>query len=501
MPAYSPVLIDPASKGSDAGLDAGATFGPFVYKGALWTFIQRITQFPRRVSAFTSNDNGNTWTVVDDAHALTAGTNNNATLFFDGIQTVTFVITTGAGPWGMGLVQFNLATQKWSTLFATAGAPADNQGVTAIWVRPDGSRVILYSIASGTDSRLHYAVCSKTNVWTLGSTDLGTNMEALPGWTTAFPIISNQAHSIMDKSGKIHIVWYTGGIGSSGGHVWATRCFYQAINTDNSLGSFFDFPGQDQATQDLGIISGGPLCVPMIIEAAGPITSKIVLGVTRQSPAQSVNFHYPTLWIGTPITAPVWTELVAAGGVDTASGYSGQNTVPYEIGDAFTDGTCLYWIFTRNDLNYTFGQQLRLLQTCNLNDPTQGWSATTIFDISTGPPSFNFAGQTLFLPSVRVVQGQTLIGGDAFTDATLVNEARFWFGNFQTSGPIGPPAPTVGGANPGPTFTLSPVQIGYAILPDPKVICDVNGQKRCVIMKRSKIQTEKERTTATPLER
>jgi hypothetical protein len=499
MPTYSPVLINAASNGSDAGVDTGAVFGPFVYNNQLWTFqFNQTVPNSGRVGAWLSTDGGATWNEIDAGHALTPG--KNGTPFFDGVSTVTFAWTApGVAPFTLGLVQFNLATQKWGTLFATAGAPANAASVVCIYVRPaTGERVILYRIASGVDSTLHFAVCSSLNVWTVPSTDLGTNMEALPGWIATFPAIANQAHSAMDTTGAIHVFWHTGGAGSNLGHVWANRCFYQSITPTNVLGSFFDFPGQDQVNQDLGAISGTPLGTPLIVPSGGG--GKIVLPVSWQwNPGGTQTV--PTVYVGAPINAPVWTKFSANGGVDPDSGFTNQNTKIYEIGNAFFDGTNLYWVFPRDDNAFNTGAQVRLIIQPASNPSATWGTASTILDVSLFPAPYNFANQEVFLPSITVTpDGQILIGGDAFTAANLLHEDRFWFGNFA-AGPLpGPPLPANAGANPGPAYTISPASVGYAILPDPSVHCDVQGQKRCIIVRCPTIQRDKIPHVDTPME-
>jgi hypothetical protein len=110
------------------------------------------------------------------------------------------------------------------------------------------------------------------------------------------------------------------------------------------------------------------------------------------------------LYIGTPISAPVWTVDYAKS-IDPET-FIDDSIYPEELGDTIFDGTTLYVTFSAQGADFaTDFERVRLCQTANLASPADGWTAATIFSLSVdSPPGFNFVGQELrtvaaFIPS------------------------------------------------------------------------------------------------------
>ena len=308
---------------------------------------------------------------------------------------------------------FNLAAGEWGAPYGLISPPGDVSGVgVIIWKRPDNTLLVAYSnrdsFVSGAASGLGYAVYDLTaNSW--GSVaDLGANATALTGWDSTQTIFNMSAGgspaSIMDSTGRCHFFFFATSTETTP-VIWGNRCFYQAVEADGSLGSFYDFPGQvaplftwnsSVPMQDLTAYSGSPMGTPVII---GDAIALPVLNVNT-SPNYPVGDQWPqqlpNLYIGTPLSAPVWTKdstkTIDPGAIADDSIWAQEAPV------MACDGTTLVAVYTAQNSSANFAR-LRVCQTTNLTDPTLGWTASTVYDIGVNTPPGSFPAT----PSLRVL--------------------------------------------------------------------------------------------------
>jgi hypothetical protein len=348
-----------------------------------------------------SIDGGATWFEQHGAGAPTGEINAGFYNPSTGIITVAWRAN-GIPPLGVALQDFDTNSDTWGAAYGSGSVTANIVG--GCFRRPDGSVLIIYSVPTGTDSALWASVWDGAS-WT--SFDAGINIESLPGWDApTMSVVGNQVQQLMDSTGRVHLLFYTQAFPFIGPEVWSKRCFYQAIETDNSLGSFFDFPGQDTVPQDLQSFSGGPIGRPVIV------ADNIVLPVLRKAP--SFITSYATLYIGTGLSNPSWTEWTGDG-TDPNFGYTLNDGYPMECPYAATDGESIAIITVNQDpANGDPYRVLRISATRDLTTFLTGWM----------PDTFYSQGTAMHLPTLGLNDDQYQV--------TMENPStQYWLGAWE----------------------------------------------------------------------
>ena len=463
---YFPVIVDASIDAQGDGL-LDRYGQPFVYNNNLYIAlvenINRTGGGPAVVNVYKSVDQGATWTALD---ALNGPRPSNALYLsgsrWDGANTIVCVYSVSAGlPAALQFQDFDLVSQTWGPVYGVSAAvwSINFLGVEPI-LRPDGTRFVLglFNVGGFPGGGLSGAQAASfdpgTNTWT-AIFDPAANVILQPGWDGTKMKIS-RALAALQADGTTHWFFSTVSI-LNAPHVWTNRVFYQQIAPNNSLGSFFDFPGQDAVSQDLLVPASGGASfgVPLIVG------SNIVLPVTRAIPWNPAT-PYPTLYVGTPLAAPVWTELTTMAGIDAAC--QGGGTPPtadlslcpqsFLAGYANGNQITFVWIVS-SDFNVppflaVDLARIRSATTTDLNNPTLGWVDSTLFDMTVDPVPAGFyplggaVAQALVIPGMSLFGSQIILAVDAWDPASadLNNpiEARFWMGAFVPEPPVVPPS-------------------------------------------------------------
>jgi hypothetical protein len=421
---------------------AGQASAVFEYNNALYQVLQWVGSNVGgggSINVFRSTDGGATWSILDQANSPNAKTDTtpSAAVFYDGANTLTVASTAGSpitpASAAIQLNDFNLTTGKWGAAYGAGSSVVF--AVSQLYKRSDGSiLVIALSNASGSNIT--------ANVFAAGA----WSQFSLVGLLTAGWSANGSSSTVYDPAtGAIHE------FGKAFDAVPNPHIYYQRINLNNTVIGFQDLTG---LTNNNMTAMGDPIIV----------SGQLLWGVL--DPTGKI----PGILVGVPLNAPVFTLST---GIDP--NLLNTATAPTLV----FDGTTLAAIYILQD---NLGdQQLRIATTQTVKPPAK-WVPGIVFDnnvAATPLPNMQY-------PTLGLVGGNSLF---ATVQSGTVQPTNY-FGSFSFVLP-GPAAPTVGGANPGPSFTISPVGIGYAILPDPHIHCDVNGQKRCIVMKRSKLARPK----------
>jgi hypothetical protein len=393
-----PVLMDSAGDGQqESNLMGTNTATVFSHGGSIYKLLNR-QQVPLATVIVRSTDGGATWTVPDAANAPAF---QNCTGYYDAASaTVICVYVTLGGQ--LRLITFDLTSQTWVPN-ASVGPAALVRPCPAIWLRPNGSYLILYQKQLTVTGTGLSAVTFDPTFSTWGTPfDVGENITLLLGWDAAQSSCDmGHTRMTMDSGGVVHVFFTTQSL-QVAPVIWGNRVFYQQINLDNTLGAFFDFPGQvapfpafPYDTQQLTVYSGVPFGSPIIVGA------NIILPVAVRNDSHIDRFPHqlPSIYIGTPVAAPVWSMAPVT---------DPQFTVdPGTIADDFIwiqqapsisyDGSILYIVYSAQDEDGQNLARLRMCQTASPSTPLLGWSASTIFDlqVSASPPGFQFPTQFL----------------------------------------------------------------------------------------------------------
>ncbi len=404
-PSYTltQTLIDSLTDAQQASILAAATFGVWKYGTAV--YISLVTQQApnRELRIFTSSDDGATWTELDTGSGPSF---QWATGFFDGNHTFYCAFranNTAAG--AINLQNFDLATGLWGAVYGTSGAPtADGTGIAVYLRESNNTLLVLYgnrNSFNAPDPSGVGGVSFDLTALTWGVPfDVGAALLALPGWdATQTTCPAAQLTSYIDASDNVGVFFRTNSVQTSP-VIWGNRAFYQQILPDDSLGSFEDFPNQDVAVsgkQDLEVFTGSPMGRPVLLVDQ----DMIVLPVSMNNRIQGFPLQLPNVYLGTPISAPVWSinlnvTLDPEALVDT--------TIYAESAPAAAfDGQRIYAVWSAQDSDGQNQARLRLGFTSNLVAPDQDWSAQTIYDLQVdAAPGFNFSQQILAAPSISI---------------------------------------------------------------------------------------------------
>lgn len=422
-PTYVPVRVDSTHLANQAAVQASSnTFGAFAYGDSL-IYVLRASA---GVRVFKSTDAGATWSLLDSAGE--PGLSKGSAYFDEDNDRLVFALVSSnsSGLHPINLIAFDLLTETWGSSFAGSGPNARTIGT--VWKRLDGSIVVLYAnrtgFSSGDPSGLAFSDYSGS--WGT-ELDVGAGITALTGWDETQTIVnttSNSLNSCMEPDGTLHVFFVTSSLQTSP-VIWGNRCFYQQIAPDNSFGSFYDFPGQDVAVagaQDMRAFSGGPFGRPALLIGQDKIILPVIMTNRDTAPDDEPN-ERAHLFIGEPISAPVWT-------VDTSVSidpdvFVDQTIWPQTWGGIAFDGETIYIVFSAQgaDVSTNFAR-IRLCKTINLSSPDQDWQASTPYDVLTSPDpgGFLFSGQSLISPSVSVPTAQP--GNDFRAGSSLISQGR-----------------------------------------------------------------------------
>lgn len=421
----TPVVIDPTSNPATLGWTTGlagsgglAPFcAPILYNGKLYMALTEQgpnNPQPSVVQIYQSSDKGNTWQVLDQAHSPACiQSSETAAIYFDGAHTiiVAFPPTSDkiAGTIGpINLQNFDLSAGTWGAVYGTVGAP-NCYSVAQCFERPDGSILVLYSSTfSGGNLLGQRAAVYAAGAWSTFAVD--TNVGG--GYTAE----GNQCAAVMDSTGRIHLF----GTASNGSGIAHHEVYYQAINTDNSLGTFAVVLNPAQVAYSQPVISGNSVLVSL-----------------TDNTSQLLN-----LAVGSPLSAPSFS-VASVNSVDTgAPALIFENNAGLAV-----DATGVYLAYFGYVGAISTNFTVRLLYNASASGFTSAanWTGVTAavyptFVVGTQGISISRQGGNTF----GTIQGNmTLVGLNLAT--------QYWLGVFNPS-----PAPLVNPSATGGAFWCCP---------------------------------------------
>jgi len=279
-----PVLIDPIEESGYPGTTQTIHLGPYAFNGKLFgVFIPAAPVFD--ITVWSSSDNGLTWQQQDAANspAVSIGVNMNTSF-----NPTTGIITIGYKPAGVNTI-IRWITFNCTTNLFTAGVYPDLTDVDSSTVELDfvirtDSTVVAFYKQSGT-GHVIYRI-NTAGVW-------GVANSATPetgGHSYA------EAGAILDSIGTTHLI-YGDKIGA-GSFTWT----HVPLSSLNVLGAPTAIATELQNGGDFlqaGVIWNNSVVIPL---------ARALGGTSRAS-----------VFIGTPLSAPVWTvvdlEVTATGSV------------------------------------------------------------------------------------------------------------------------------------------------------------------------------------------
>jgi len=403
MPTFAnPLAIDPASFGTfpPAGNATGGAVVPVIlYAGNLYQVLAPNAA-TGNFEVWKSTDSGINWISLDSANAPTFPAGQAA---FDGTSqiAVIFYDLTGAGVQSF-LQIFDLATETWGAVIAGGPiGPLGGRGVIALGMRSDGSIIFIYQNPGVGHA---YLYGSYNGAWNYPIGNLDQNFAGGLGLSAM-----NQPIGVVDSSDIFHVVW--GGIEGV-----QSYGYYQAIDSLDALGAFKRFPNTDTEsfplkTNIIGrpVVLGSNLFIPFTF--AG-------------NPADSTTF-FAGGYIGTPVAAPVWTQVSPIDPGFPADSTRNPNFPPVATSDGTT--VSVLFICQTSDSVYPSGR-IVLLESTDLIT----WTATTIFDVENDLGFLVGGVQTITDPILTASAGVTIAAKDPTNTYTL----RFFL-----------PVNTIGGPN------------------------------------------------------
>lgn len=450
---------------------AGALTGfgsPFLFNGVFYMAAIRLPSAPGIVGIWRSTD-GKSWTELASGTgpSFSQGTNNPIVTAFDGDHTVWVCGHTSGGalPLGVSFASFNLNTNTWSAPVAAGGGFLANSLYDLTVVNKTTLVLIdvYVALVSPIPAPGRYINVSQFSTGSIGAgpstqIDAFTNAQAVGVWTpTRSHIQGNWLRTLYVPDDNSIVLFFNT---FSFDVPFSNRCFMQKYFLGSSTapagaGNFFDFPGQNGANpQDLIIPTngGGPLCAPLLVPISG--VNSIVMAISKTMAAPHTNLGYPTLYVGTPATAPVWTEFTSVNGIDASVAANPNLSLQTGIGGAYDpcSGKIYFvWVTSTADSSVAFAQIRLATNQYNGTDPTVGWTTSQLlFDMTTDPgpgggghlfyPG-NTGQQNLLIPSIMATLCNWMITVDANVPATnYATEARYSFAAQTAPVPPSPPA-------------------------------------------------------------
>ena len=429
----NPVLMEPTSAplkgflGGEAGSGGfSPQYAPFLFDGNLYQVLQAAGPVPASFSpsggifVYQSVNQGASWASLDTANGPTrTDLTPGAGFFYDSAQTIIVAWTPDAGPLvghhgALNLKNFNLNAGTWGATYGTAGAPLV-WTVAQAYQRPDGSILVLATpnfAAGAVNGCTAYVFAA--GAWSSFAVD--TN---LPGGFLSTGNIS----SCMDSTGRIHVVM----LADNG--VTREWC-YQLVNTNNTLGTS-------------AVLQVGAPNLPGAAAAVQPNISgnNFVFGIV------SDNGLYPSIIVGTPLSAPVFTTL-GSPGIDPnlPAGFLRLSAPAIAV-----DATGLYASYLIQQNNNVF--LIRTAFNPNVNTPLMGWSQSIqAFDAATSATGDATDWQFL---GIRRDSGN-LFGSANTTQGGSGQPTQFWLGVFAPGAVTLPPLSAGGAGTPPPNRMCCP---------------------------------------------
>ena len=366
----APAPVDPVNLSIQPGPTYGFNTmidGPYPYGGNLYTVLATHDATPV-INVFKSTDGGLTWSTALNPGGAPAQLSFESS--FDGIHTLNIVIS-GDGT-DTQIVAFNLLAETWGAPSATLNGLFPY----VILSRSDGSCIVAGT--STTSLHIDYAILSGT--WS-AQVHLDTSAWAI----MVAPIGALSCLGTIDSADRSHFVFSFGD--NNGGPV--EDIFYQAVSSGGSLGSFFQYP--NVGTVITSDVSGGFRAVPGILPNAVVVPMATVNGLNNEL----------SVYIGTPLAAPVWTLHQT---IDP--GFTTSGSVGYDQPSARLSGGVLRIIYSPGT-----GGTFSFLRVCQTSDfVTFVFSNSTVFDYTSSlvPAGFVFAGQSVY-------EALSLAAGTEFT--------------------------------------------------------------------------------------
>lgn len=418
MPLYpflpQPVMLDPTSTesaGFIGGYSGGSGFAgpstPIFYNGALYQLLVGDGPFEsvQPIYVYKSLDKGASWARVGNSTVPTTRMSGTGPAYcFDGAHSIVLAnsATATSGDQGpLHLKNFDLDSETWGADYGTAGAPNVWPVLNACFVRPDGSILVIatFELTGGVFIQLY------GYVYSAGTWGAGFRIDAnIPA-----PLQTGLCASCMDSTGRVHV--FFDGIDPS--FVADAQWCYQAVGSDNSLGTF--------AT----VFSLSPTNSPFQ-HAKQPCISgdNVILGLV--GPDSDL---YVTVAVGSPLSAAAFS-LLPSPGVDPIAPLS-ADAVPFGVVLA-ADASGVYLSYIYNTNNFA-NQVMRLCFTPNVDAPLTGWGAAI--------EAFNSETQTVgevndweFLYLSRQA-GNTFAGAATGPVPAGGQPTMFWLGGFAPAPP------------------------------------------------------------------
>ena len=399
----------------------GNQLPPVLFNGKYYIPLTNAQAGSGTLSMFQSPD-GVTWTNIGDA--LTGIVQSAFTACFDGAHSILCLVETSTSGGEIVLIRFD-------TLSGTWGAPFANLAV-GINSNPDTNYVVQRNDGSVVSA-------SETLFWvwdgaTWSSFPIFTN---LPG-----PFVGGLQSVVSlqrDATGLVHSVSAIQNAGNT-----EQAYFYQQFTTVNTLGNFADLTSIAFPVVNF---------IPPNNVMVNNIHDWVVFGVLDTSQNARV-------FIGQGLSNPVWTLSAAIDPTVLSIDFSNP---PYVSG--YNDAKV--WLVMPETDDQTFV----LFGTTNVANPALGWALITTVVAPAVATIFNTNWGAASDPS-----------GSVFFTEELAPSFNAQ-GYFALGGPIPPPPPPSG-----PKPIAGPMVGGFPIagifsLPDAATKCDIDGRKKCVIIK------------------
>jgi hypothetical protein len=346
--------------------------------GALYLYQFRLQSGGPSINGsgiYKSTDGGNTWVLMDGSNGPLAATGSPVhdaanDKIVCGLVTNTFPVSQQT----TFLQDFDLSTDSWGAPYATSGPVAQTE-VAYTFLRPDTSLVIVYDLGSGNNpggtTRLRAAVWNGA-AWS-SSIDVGAAI--LPAQASGNILVDGCAGA-MDPAGVVHLAF---------GDNSATDFAYQQLLTDNSLGQSDTF-----TAVSLGL-SGNSFRNMAVFNDHLYITL----------PANS--FTNPSVLIGTPVSAPVWSQLSPSNMAQSA-GFLNRGLAIQ------ADASTLYWMISF----FTAGGNFVAYQLWTSADDGATWAVAPDNDTANYYYNFDTGG------SVQAPHAQPILGTPGLSFALVV---------------------------------------------------------------------------------
>lgn len=324
-PTLIPVNNEPnpqvpwGNTGGVLGSNYGQAFcyfaGPMAYSGNLYVLAERTLSGGESGEIWKSTDGGNTWSLLALESSLSSSDwTNYVPCWADGQIVLTFLTNYAK------LVDFNLATETWGAPYGlTWGASIAFDGQAMLNRLSDGRIIVFYFDLAGN---FCYSLCAAAGAWITTGNILIT-AGSFSGSISLRKVIT----TCVDSTDRSHVV-----IGSQAPSGPANTSYYQYLNVLPT--GIATAPFLLPTTPPYGMLSN--------IFAAPD--GNLYLGVF--GPSSTANTS--ELWIGTPLTAPVWTRHVLKDYLSTSYNYPINGWITWAAGNLYFFWFVYYQIYSPN---------------------------------------------------------------------------------------------------------------------------------------------------------